>query len=207
MSRYDQSFAGMPRRKRHLGLKIFGGILAVILVAGGIAFALHYNTVMLFFGKGTVSVPSTSSMAQALQASGQYGTVQTSSEADGGTVVTAKSKDGAVDIKSSTDSAGQQHIEVQMDIKKMDGVSTSKSLSNLKAIQTKINDYLSAVVDPSQLSGVESYVAREVLAQYQSGQSTFSVSNEFSGTKLQADGDFGSGIVNFTVDRTAGTQK
>lgn len=206
MNRYDRPLAS-PRRKSHRGLKIFGGILAVLLVAGGIAFALNYNTVLLFFGKGTVNLPAASSMAEALKANSQYEDVQTSSDAAGNTVVTAKSADGAVSIQSTTDSSGQQNIQVQMDVKKMDGVSTSKSLSNLTAIQSKINDYLSSVVDPSQLSGIESYVAREVLAQYQKRQSTFSIANDFGGTKLQAAGNFETGVIDFTVERSAGASK
>ena len=207
MSRYDRILSTSPRRKKHRGLKIFLIVIAALLVAGGIVFALNYNTILLFNGKGTVSVPAASTMAKALKTSSTYENVQTSSDASGNTVVTAQSKDGAVNIKSTTGSSGGQKIEVQMDVKKMKGVSTSKSLANLQAMQAKVNQYLVSAVDPSQLTGVESYVAREVLAQYQSGQETFTVSNNFSGTQLDVTGDFETGIVNFNVVRSAGAQK
>lgn len=200
MNRYDRTLSVMPRRKRHRGLKIFLGIVILLLVAAGIAFALNYNTVLLFAGKGTVSVPKTSAMEKALKASDKYENVKTRTDASGNTVVTANSTDGAVSFQSTTGSSGDTKVEVQMDVKKMKGVSTSRSLSNLKAMQAKVNEYLSAVIEPSQLSGVESYVAREALSQYQSGQRNFSVSHNFNGTQLDVTGDFETGVVHVNAE-------
>lgn len=207
MNRNGPILTVTPRRKKHRGLKIFLGIVAVILVAGAILFALNYRTILLFTGRGAVRVPDSNSLANSLKSNSRYENVQTSSGASGETVVTAQSKDGAVTVKSTTDASGEQTVEVQMDVTKMQGVSTSRSLSNLQAIQSHVNEYLVSAVDSSQLTGIESYVAREALAQYQSGQSTFSVSHNFSGTQLDATGSFETGKVQIHVARSTSSGK
>ncbi len=155
---------------------------------------------MLFFGKGNVNIPSTSSIEKALKTNNHYENIQTTSDGSGDTTVTAQSKDGAVNIKSVTDSSGKQNVEVQMDIKKMSGISSSKSLANLQAVVAKINQYLASVIDPNQLTGIESYVTRELITQYKSGQSTFSISNTFNSVQLHISGNFETKVVNVDVN-------
>lgn len=200
MSQYARIPIHTSRRKKHRGLKIFLVIIGALLAIACIAFILNYNTVMLFFGKGNVNIPSTSSIEKALKTNNHYENIQTTSDGSGDTTVTAQSKDGAVNIKSVTDSSGKQNVEVQMDIKKMSGISSSKSLANLQAVVAKINQYLASVIDPNQLTGIESYVTRELITQYKSGQSTFSISNTFNSVQLHISGNFETKVVNVDVN-------
>lgn len=195
MRSYSQISNYGARKKQHRGLKIFLGVMIALLAVGCIAFALNYNTVMLLLGKGKIDVPSTSSLASSLHSNGQYQGVQVSTDSSGDTIVTAQSKDGAVSLKSVTDPSHEQKISIQVDVSKMSGVSSEKSLSNVQTIIQKVNSYLKSVIDPTQLTGVEGYVTKSVISQYKSGGKTFSVSHNFDGTTLQMTGNFETKVI------------
>ena len=60
--------------------------------------------------------------------------------------------------------------------------------------------YLKSVIDSSQLTGVEGYVAKSVISQYKSGKKTFSIFHDFDGTTLKMTGNFETKVIEASIN-------
>lgn len=196
MARYAASSAfSNRRRKSGKGLKIFLGILAVVVVALGIVFALNYKTILLALGGGKLNVRSAPQIAQSLAASDQFQNVKTGTDPAGTTTVTGVSKDGAVSYSVAQQKNSRETVTAQVNLKKLDthGISKSAILHGdtaaISKAKTQMDAYLIPIVGKDQATGIETYIANQALRQSKSDPNHIRITHTFGGTTVEITGD------------------
>jgi hypothetical protein len=160
---------------------------------------------MLFFGKGSIKVKEIPQIKTSITGTGMFTGVKETTGTNGETVLTSVSKDNAVTLKITQQKDGKESIATQIDTKKLDtsGINTTDLLhGNPAAIQAakKLADkYIGTIVDPSDVTGMEAYLASNLLGQYKSNPDDMSISHTFGDTSLNLTGDTSTGIVNINI--------
>lgn len=187
--------------KHKRALKITAGIFGGIILILGIIFALNFNTVMLMMGSGSVKVTSVDQLKKKLSSDKTYQNVKTDKNANGKQTLSAQSKDGAVTIEAVESNNGKVKISGNIDVTKVEALKKSNiNVNDLQSMKNIADQYVNNLVDQQSVTGVEAYVAKEVLAQYQGNKQNFAVSKKFDqGAVLNVSGDFASGQVNFDI--------
>lgn len=195
MPMYDTSFGlSNRRRKSRKGLKIFLGIVAVLVIALGIFFALHYKALLLAFGGGNLEINRAQSIGKSMAASGDFQNVKTGTDASGNTTVTGVSKDGAVSYSVTQQKSGKETVTAQVNLKKLDthGISKSAVLhGDTAAIQkakAQMDAYLVPIVGQDQATGIETYLAKQALQQSKSNPNSIRIAHTFGKTTVQVSG-------------------
>lgn len=187
--------------KHKKALKITAGVFGGIILLCGIIFALNFNTVMLMMGSGSVKVASVDQLKKKLSSDKTYQNVKTDKNANGKQTLSAQSKDGAVTIEAVESNNGKVKISGNIDVTKVEALKKSNiNVNDLQSMKNIADQYVNNLVDQQSVTGVEAYVAKEVLAQYQGNKQNFAVSKKFDqGAVLNVSGDFTSGQVNFDI--------
>ena len=196
---------GRRRGKHRKALIITLSVIAALLVAAGVFVALNYNTILLGSGRGTVRIKDISQIRQSVDQSGLFGDVQESTDADGNQVIKCVSKDKAVTLTVTQKKDGSKTVNAQVDLKKVEagGIKAddlkSGGLPAVQAAKSAADKYVGTVVDKSEVTGMETYVAKEAFAQYKSGSDNISVSNRYGNTSLDVSGSLSTKKAEFNL--------
>lgn len=188
-----------PKKKKHTVRRVVLAILALLLAAAVIWIAVHFRTLQLASGHGSLKLNSLPQITRSLTQSGRFDNLSQNTDSNGSQVLTGVSKDGAVSLTVTQDNGGHKTVDARIDLSKLDTGNISKSAllhgdtSALQAVRSEADQYLGALVDPGQLTGMETYVAGQLISQYRRNpDSALDVDHTFGGTSLSLNGSLAS---------------
>lgn len=210
MERYAspvQSYSYGKRKGRHKGLKIFLIILLGIVVILGILFAINFNTIMVFNGKGHINVKQAPQIKQSMTGSGMFEDVGENTDSNGNSVMTGVSKDKAVTLTVTKQKDGTQVINAQVDTSKLDDAGidlTALKNGNAKTLQAAkdlADKYVGTIVDDNSKTGMELYMASKLYNQYKNNPNDINISHSFGDTDLTVTGDMSQHKLDVTLKK------
>jgi hypothetical protein len=202
---YSPTYVSRQKRKHGKALKIVLSILILIIVILGILFAINYNTIMMFFGKGNLKVKDISQIKSGILSTGEFTDLKESVDANGSSVLTGVSKDKAVTLTITQSKSGAKTVSAKVDTSKLDtsGINKDALLKGqpaaVQSAKSLADKYIGTVVDSSDVNGMEAYLAGDVLSKYKSDPSNLTVDHNFGDTNLNISGDSSTGILNINL--------
>lgn len=195
------------RRKSRTGLKIFLGIVIAIVIILGIIFALNYKTIMLSTGNGSANINSLESIKKSLSDSKLFNGVNNSVDSAGNSVTTCTSKDGAVSYTITQQKNGKETVNADIDLKKLksEGINKSEIKSgNVSAInkaKSIADQYVTPIVGSDQASGMELYLAKEIMNQGAANPDNINVNHKFGDVTVQVTGNLSADSANVKLSK------
>lgn len=173
-------------------LKKLGIVLLGMFVISIVAVLLNWNTIQIVLGKGDITMKSFEENQVALTNNSQFENV-TVTEEDGQQVLSAVSKDKQMRIKVVSQDGKIKMVESNLD-------ASSLNQDNIKDVLTKnFEGVLSSVMDKQSLRGIELYVAKEALQQYQNNNDIIVINKTFGNIRIQVRGDIQTAEIQFNM--------
>lgn len=210
MSSYKNSYLsyGLENKKRHgKAFKIFFGTIFCLIILVGILFATNYNTIRLATGKGNITVNTISQAEKSLSDTGKFNSATVTSGADQAQVLTSTSKDNAVLLTVTQQKDGKEIIDAKVDLKKLDfrGIDKQALLhgnpSAIMAAKALANDYIGTLIDPNDETGIETYLAANLLSQYKSNPTRLNIDHTFGDAHLTLTGNLSVGKIDVSITK------
>lgn len=210
MSSYNNSYLsyGEKNKKRHgKAFKIFFSIIFCLVMLAGILFTTNYNTIRLATGKGNIKVNTISQAEKSLSDTGKFNSAMVTCSADQAQVLTCTSKDKAVVLTVTQQKNGTEMIYAKVDLKKLDLRSIDKkalahgSPSAIMAAKALANDYIGTLIDPNDETGIETYLAANLLSQYKSNPTSLKIDHTFGNANLILTGNLSSGKIDVSITK------
>lgn len=210
MSSYKNSYLayGLENKKRHgRAFKIFLSAILCLIILAGILFATNYNTIRLATGKGNIEVNTISQAEKSLSDTGKFNSATVTSGADQAQVLTSTSKDNAVLLTVTQQKDGKEIIDAKVDLKKLDfrGIDKQALLhgnpSAIMAAKALANDYIGTLIDPNDETGIETYLAANLLSQYKSNPTRLNIDHTFGDAHLTLTGNLSVGKIDVSITK------
>ena len=210
MSSYRNSFStnSYKQKKRHgKAFKIIISIVIGLVVIAGVLFALNFKTITLMMGKGNIKVNTISQIHKSLLGSGKFSDVTKTTGPDNSQVLTSTSDDKAVILTVTQKENGKETINAKVDLNKVDASSVDTealahgSPSAISAAKALADKYVGSLVDTSDETGLEAYLATNLLSEYKSDPTSVNIDHTFGDTHLTLTGDLSSGNVEINLEK------
>jgi hypothetical protein len=210
MSSYKNSYIsnGLKNKKKHgKAFKIFLSIIFCLVILAGILFVTNYNTIRLATGKGNIKVNTISQVEKSLSDTGKFNSATVTSSTDQTQVLTCISKDEAIELTVTQQKNGKEMIDAKVDLKKMDFQGIDKqallngSPSAIMAAKELANGYIGTLIDQNDATGIEAYLASNLLSQYKSNMTSLSVDHTFGNAHLTLKGNLSIGKINVSITK------
>lgn len=204
MSNYKNSYLsyGLKNQNKHgKAFKIFLFIIFCLVILAGILFMTNYNTVRLATGQGNIKVNTISQAEKSLSDTGKFNSATVTSGADQAQVLTCTSKDNAVVLTVTQQENGQEMIDAKVDLKKLDFRGIDKeallhgSPSAILGAKALANDYIGTLIDPNDETGIETYLAANLLSQYKCNPTSLNIDHDFGDVNLTLTGNLSTGKI------------
>jgi hypothetical protein len=182
-------------------------VLVCIVIAAGVLFALNFKTITLMMGKGNIKVNTVSQIHKSLLGSGKFSDVTKTTDPDNSQVLTSTSDDNAVILTVTQQENGKETINAKVDLNKMDVGSVDKkalahgSPSAISAAKALADKYVGSLVDTSDETGLEAYLATNLLSEYKSDPTSVNIDHTFGNTHLTLTGDLSSGNIEVDISK------
>lgn len=209
MSSYKKSYLSNDqknKKKHNKAFKIFFSVILCLVILAGIFFVTNYNTIRLATGKGDIKINTISQAEKALSDTGKFNSA-TVSNIDQAQVLTCTSKDDAVVLKVTQQKNGEKMIDAKVDLKKLDFRDIDEkallhgSPSAVMDAKTLANDYIGALIDPNDATGMETYLATKLLNQYKSNPNSLNIDHNFGDAHLTLTGNLSTGKIDVTLTK------
>ncbi len=210
MDNYKNSYSSydLKNKKKHgKAFNIFLFIILGLIILTGILFVINYNTIMLAMGKGNIKVNTISQAEKSLLDTGKFNSAKVIKSSDQTQVLTCTSKDNAVELTITQQKNGKEMIDAKVDLKKLDFQDIDKkallrgSPSEIIAAKALANDYIGTLIDSKDVTGIETYLASNLLSQYKSNPNSLSVDHTFGNAQLILTGDLSKGKINVSISK------
>lgn len=210
MSSYKNSYLsyGLKNKKKHGKVfKIFFFIICCLVILAGIFFVTNYNTIRLATGKGNIKVNTISQAEKSLSDTGKFNSATVTSSADQAQVLTCTSKDNAVVLTVTQQKNGKEMIDAKVDLKKLDFRGIDKealvhgSPSAIMAAKALANDYIGTLIDSNDETGIETYLAANLLSQYKSNPTSLNIDHTFGNANLTLTGNLSIGKIDVSITK------
>lgn len=210
MNSYKSSYLSYdPKNNKKHGkaFKIFLFTILCLVIFAGILFITNYNTIRLATGKGNIKVNTISQAERSLSDTGKFNNATVTSTADQAQLLTCTSKDNAVVLTVTQQKNGKEIIDAKVDLKKLDFRSIDKkalvhgSPSAIMAAKALANDYIGALIDPNDETGIETYLAANLLSQYKSNPTSLNIDHTFGNANLTFTGNLSSGEIDVSITK------
>lgn len=169
-------------------MKKFFLVLVVVLLVVGV---LNYKNIMLFFGKGNVSINDSDSTIKTLSSNPNYTNSETKT-IGGKSILTTESVDKTTDIKVVADGSKIENVEIVVDASKLNE-------ENIKNELIKNLEPVLAATTP-EYKAIELWAAKEGAQKIlQSGKNNFTIEQAFGEVVIKAVGDLSTGQVEINI--------
>jgi len=210
MAKYNSTlsaYSSKQKKKHGKAFKIIISIVIGLVVIAGVLFALNFKTITLMMGKGNIKVNTISLIHKSLLGSGKFSDVTKTTGPDNSQVLTSTSDDNAVILTVTQQESGKETINAKVDLNKMDiGSVDKKALAHgsptaISAAKTLADKYVGSLVDTSDETGLEAYLATNLLSEYKSDPTSVNIDHTFGDTHLTLTGDLSSGNVEINLEK------
>lgn len=209
MKQYKNSNSSKYNHKKKHGMafKVTITVLGCIVAAVIVLLAINFNTIMLMMGKGNVSINTISQVKNTIPNTNKFSSEADTSSTDDTQVLTTVSKDKAVTLTITQQQDGKETIDAIVDLKKIDTKGINKQAlkqGNPAAIQSaKIlaDSYIGTVINSSDTSGIEAYVATNLISQYKSNPTNVNIDHTFGNAHLTLSGNLSTGSLHVTITK------
>lgn len=210
MNSYKNSYLSYGQKngkKRGKARIIFLSILFGLVILAGILFVANYNTIRLAAGKGNIKVNTISQAEKSLSDTGKFNSATRTGSAGQDQVLSCTSKDNAVVLTVTQQKNGKEIIDAKVDLKKMDlqGIDkrallrgNASAIMNAKALA---NDYIGTLIDQKDVTGIETYLAANLLSQYKSNPASLNIDHKFGNARLTLTGDLSTGKIDVNITK------
>ncbi|WML34303.1 hypothetical protein [Clostridium sp. OS1-26] len=210
MSSYKNSYLsyGLKNKKKHgKAFKIFFFTIFCLVILAGILLVTNYKTIWLATGKGDIRVNTISQAEKSLSDTGKFNSATVTSSADQTQVLTSTSKDNAVVLTVTQQKNGKEMIDAKVDLKKLDFQGIDKeallhgSPSAIMAAKALANDYIGTLIDSNDETGIETYLAANLLSQYKSNPTSLNIDHTFDNAHLTLTGNLSIGKIDVSITK------
>ena len=210
MNSYKNSYLtyGRKNKKKHgKAFIIFISIILCLVILAGILIVLNYNTIRLATGKGNIKINTISQAEKSLSDTGKFNSATVTGSNGQTQVLTSTSKDKAIALTVTQQKNGKEKIDAKVDLKKLDFQGIDKKAlvhgnpSAIMAAKTLANDYIGTLVDRNDETGIETYLAANLLSQYKNNQNSLSIDHNFGDTHLTLTGDLSNGKIDVSITK------
>lgn len=209
MSSYNNSYLSYRKNKKKHGKAfiIFLSVIFCLIILAGILFIINYNTIRLAAGKGNVKVNTIPQVEKSLSDTGKFNNATVTGSTNQDQVLTCTSKDNAIELAVTQQKNGKEVIEAKVDLKKMDlrGIDKEALLhgspSAIMTAKSLANDYIGTLIDRSDETGIETYLAANLLKQYKNKQTNLSIDHTFGNAHLTFTGNLSTGKIDVSITK------
>lgn len=210
MKSYKNSYLsyGLKNKKKHgKAFKIFFSTIFCLVILAGILLITNYNTIKLATGKGNIKVNTISQAEKSLSDTGKFNSATLTGSTDQAQVLTCTSKDNAVVLTVTQQKNDKEMINAKVDLKKLDlsGIDKKALLhgnpSAIMAAKGLANDYIGALIDPKDVTGIETYLAANLLSQYRSNPTSLNIDHTFGNAHLTLTGNLSIGKIHVSITK------
>lgn len=210
MSNYKSSYLSFGEKNRKKPRKVFIIIFSIffcLVILAGILIITNYNTIRLAAGKGSIKVNTISQAEKSLSDTGKFNDAILTENTDKSQVLTCTSKDNGIVLTVTQQKNGKEIIAAKVDLKKIDFQGIDKkalvqgSPSALMAAKTLVNDYIGTLIDKKDVTGIETYLAANLLSQYKSNRTDLNIDHNFGNAQLTLTGDLSKGSIDVNITK------
>lgn len=200
------SYAQKNKRKHDKAFKIFLSVILCLVILAGILFVINYNTIRLATGKGDIKVNTITQAEKSISDTDKFNSATVTDSTDQSQTLTCTSKDNAVGL-TVTQQNGKETIDAKVDLRKMDLQSVDKnallhgSPSAIMAAKAVANDYIGTLIDPKDQTGIEVYLAANLLSQYKSNPANVDIDHTFGDAHLTLTGNLSTGKIDISITK------
>jgi hypothetical protein len=167
--------------------KFFLGLLVILIVLG----AMNYKNIMIFFGKGQVTLNNPDSATKTISSNPNYTNSNSKVEGDKN-ILTTQSLDKTTDIKVVSSGSKVEAVEISVDASNMTENNIKDELiKNLQPVLAATTPDYKAIQLWATKEGVQKIL--------QSGGNNFSIKQDFGDVVIEAEGDLTTGQVKINV--------
>ncbi len=201
------SYDSKNKKKHGKAFKIFLSIVFCLIILAGFVYVKNYNTIRLATGKGDINVNTISQAEKSLSDTGKFNSAAITSSSDQAQVLTSTSKDNAVKLTVTQQKNGKETIDANINVKNLDLSGIDKkallhgSPSAVKAAKALANDYIGTMMDPKDVTGIETYLASNLINQYKSNPNNLNIDHTFGNARLILTGNLSTGKINVSITK------
>ncbi|QAT39198.1 hypothetical protein [Clostridium sp. JN-9] len=201
------SYDSKNKKKHGKAFKIFFSIIFCLVILAGFVYVKNYNTIRLATGKGNINVNTISQAEKSLSDTGKFNSAAITNSSDQAQVLTSTSKDNAVKLTVTQQKSGKETIDANINVKNLDLSGIDKkallhgSPSAVKAAKALANDYIGTMMDPKDVTGIETYLASNLINQYKSNPNNLNIDHTFGNARLILTGNLSTGKINVSITK------
>ena len=201
------SYDSKNKKKHGKAFKIFLSIVFCLIILAGFVYVKNYNTIRLATGKGNINVNTISQAEKSLSDTGKFNSAAITNSSDQAQVLTSTSKDNAVKLTVTQQKNGKETIDANINVKNLDLSGIDKkallhgSPSAVKAAKALANDYIGTMMDPKDVTGIETYLASNLINQYKSNPNNLNIDHTFGNARLILTGNLSTGKINVSITK------
>ena len=201
------SYDSKNKKKHGKAFKIFLSIVFCLIILAGFVYVKNYNTIRLATGKGNINVNTISQAEKSLSDTGKFNSAAITNSSDQAQVLTSTSKDNAVKLTVTQQKDGKETIDANINVKNLDLSGIDKkallhgSPSAVKAAKALANDYIGTMMDPKDVTGIETYLASNLINQYKSNPNNLNIDHTFGNARLILTGNLSTGKINVSITK------
>lgn len=174
-------------------MKKIGIVLSIIFILILGIGLMNLDTIKFALGKGEITMKNFEENKEALTNNSHFKDVAVQN-VDGKQVLSGVSKDNLTTVKVISDGGKIERVETTMD-------ASSLTKDNAKDVLTNnLEGVLSSVIDEKNIRGIELYVAKEALQQFNNNQKKIVINKTFGDVHVEAVGDTSTGKIQFILN-------